>query len=148
MSAAVEDSGGKRRTPWIGRIGWAFVLLLIGFVVITQLLGNALTDRLTVHNRTSVPVEIVTDAFGSYPNYVGACSSAEFTWKQEGSKSGWTPAGVREWQGGAVDIEIPVERWFEARVPADHFTVVVTSEGVAEADAGTALPACGGMPPH
>lgn len=61
------------------------------------------------------------DSFGGYSNNVPACSSTEFEWEQgNGSDSGWMPAdGVRRWQGGAVHVEIPAERWFEVQVPPD-----------------------------
>ncbi len=117
----------ERREPWISPAWWAFGSLIVGFLLIYLLVGHLLTDRLTVHNRTTVPVSFISDAFGGYENDIGSCSSEEFAWRQDGSRSGWRPVGPREPHAGAMDIEMPVERWFEAG-PADHFIVLVTSD--------------------
>lgn len=136
------------RAAWIGS-GWlALVALLVGVVVSAAVIGHLLTDRLTIHNRTTAPITFTDGSFNGYPNYVPACSSARFEWEQgNASNSGWVPAdGVDRWQGGAVHVDIPVERWFEVRIPADDFTIVVTSEGLSEVEPGSSPPACEGMP--
>lgn len=144
----MEDTGEPhQRSRGMGRLLWVIALLVVGSFVISGLIGHVMTDRLTVHNRTTVAVRFTTDAFGSYPNYVGACSSNEFRWELDGSRSGWTPADGGRWQGGAVEIDIPVERWFEVQVPADRFAVLVTKDGVLEIEPESSLPACDGVPP-
>ena len=61
-------------------------------------------------------------------------------------RDGCPPTVLRRWEGGAVHVEIQVERWFEVRVPADHFNVVVTGEGLSEVEPRSSLPPCEGMP--
>jgi hypothetical protein len=120
------------------------VLLISGIVV-----SNLLTDRLTVHNRTTAPITFTSDSFGGYANYVAACSSMEFEWDQgNGSNSGWIPPdGLRRWQGGAVEVEIPAVRGFEGP-GGDRFAVLVTGAGVEETEPDSSLPACEGAPPQ
>ena len=127
----MEDDPERPREPRINPLGCAMAFGIC-FVVITQLLGHIATELLTVHNRTTEPVSVISDAFGGYPNHVGACSSGEFRSGQEGSRSGWEPATTREFHAGAVEIAVPVERWFEVQVPANHHVVLVTSEQVGE----------------
>ena len=139
----------RQRTRWISPLGWGLAAaLVVAFVVIPVGLGRLLTDRLTVYNRTTVTISIATDPIGADRNHVGACDSSEFRWKQDGSRSGWTPADGGSWPGGGVEIEIPVERWFEVQIPADHFVVLVTSDGAVEFDPEASLPACEGEPPE
>ena len=142
----MEDDLERPRESRISPLGGAMAFGIC-FVVITQLLGYMVTERLTVHNRTTEPVSVTTDAFGGYPNHVGACSSGEFRWSQEGSRSGWEPAATREFHAGAAEIAIPVERWFEVQVPAIHHVVLVTSEQVGEIEESSPLPPCSGVPP-
>lgn len=152
MPVPAEDHtrGTGRHGQWISPLGWALAAALIfAFVVIPVGLGRLLTDRLTVHNQTTVPISFTVDSFGGSGNEVRACDSSEFRWKQDGNRSGWTPADGGTWgAGGAVDIDIPVERWFEVQIPANHFMVLVTSEGVVEWDADSTLPPCEGEPPR
>lgn len=146
MRAEVEDDRELPRKSRISPLGCALAFGVC-FIVITQLLGHMLTARLTIHNRTTEPLSVTTDAFGGYPNYVGACSSGEFRWSQQGSRLGWEPAATREFHGGAVEIAIPVDPWFEVQVPANHHVVLVTSEQVAEIEESSPLPPCSGVPP-
>jgi hypothetical protein len=139
--------GAERREPWIGPVGWAIGLLLAGAFVAYLLVDQLFTDRLTVHNRTTVPVSFLTDAFGGYEEHIGACSSVEFAWRHDGSRSGWRAVGVGEHHAGAVAIELPVERRFAAGL-ADRFAVLVTDEGVSEVDPDASPPPCDGAPPE
>ena len=146
MSASVADDSARRGdSRWISPVGWAIIALVVGFVVIYVLIGHLRTARLTVHNRTTEPVSFTTDSFGSYPNYVGGCTSSEFRWKEDGGRFGWTPADNGGWQGGAVEIALPVERWFEFR-PAERLAVLVTRDGVVEVEPESSTPSCEGKP--
>lgn len=117
--------------------------LLVGVIVLAAIAGHLLTDRMTVLNRTTAPVSFTADSFGGLP----ACSSAEFEWELgTGSKPGWSPAdGSPQWQGGAVPVEIPVERWLEGQIPADDFIVLVTADDVREMQPNSTVPPCEGM---
>jgi hypothetical protein len=140
------DSARRADSRWISPVGWVIIVLVVGFVLIYVLIGHLRTARLTVHNRTTEPVSFTTDSFGSYPNYVGACSSNEFRWKEDGGEFGWTPADDGGWQGGAVEIALPVERWFEFQ-PAERLAVLVTGAGVVEVEPESSTPSCEGTPP-
>lgn len=143
-----HTGSSEGRSAWISP-GWLVLgALILGVVVFAAVIGHLLTDRLTIHNRTRAPITFTAESFDGYSNYVPACSSTEFEWEQgNGGNSGWIPTdGLRRWQGGAVHVEIPVERWFEVQMPADHFTVVVTGDGLTEVQPGSSLPPCEGMP--
>jgi hypothetical protein len=144
------DPGATHQCPrrrWISPAGWVIGSLLVGFVLVYALADQVLTDRLTVHNRTTVAVSFTTDAFGGLKNAVGQCSSEEFAWRQEGSKAGWRPVGPRELHGGSVGIDLAVERPIDG-IGARHFEFLVTTEGVVEMESDITVPACEGVPPE
>ena len=118
----------------------AGIVAVFGIIVV-----NLPTDRVTIHNRTTVPIEFLTDSLSQ--NYVAACASVDFEWTRDGGRSGWShPDGLHTWEGGAVRIEIPDVRPMDG-FPGGHFTVVVNSAGVSEDVSGSSLPPCHGTPP-
>lgn len=46
-----------------------------------------------------------------------------------------------------MEIEIPVERWFEVQIPSERLAVLVTSDGVEEVEPQSSLPNGEGTPP-
>lgn len=145
---AAEPSPRARDARWIGPLGWGLIAVIVAAFLIAWLGGRLLIDRLTVHNRTTTPISFTDDEYGFYSNDVGACTSREFEWRKgNGWREGWRPDGAAEHHGNAIEIELPVERWFEAGL-ADHFFVLVTSEGVTEVDADDPVPDCEGEPPE